>query len=227
MKKNFIGKNKIDNNIIIEKNLDLNLDDKISCESIKSEKVSENKNEESEKKNKIYFSKSEEYEDMEYDEAIKKDKRNFYQIYKSFIFEKHIILNTFFTEVYLELRAIKISFLFFGYSISFILNAIFYTDEYISDTYHNNGVLDFASSLPKSIYSFIVTIILSSLLKMLSNSKKQLTNIINNKKDEQEYYKALEKEFNKLNKKLMAYFIIVFILGLFFFLLCYCILCSL
>ena len=47
MKKNFIGKNKIDNNIIIEKNLDLNLDDKISCESIKSEKVSENKNEES------------------------------------------------------------------------------------------------------------------------------------------------------------------------------------
>ena len=51
---------------------------------------------------------------------------------------------------------------------------------------------------------------------MLSNSKKQLTNIINNKKDEQEYYQALEKEFNKLNKKLMAYFIILFILGLFF-----------
>ena len=112
MKKNFIGKNKIDNNIIIEKNLDLNLDDKISCESIKSEKVSENKNEVSEKKNKIYFSKSEEYEDMEFDEAIKKDKRNFFQIYKSFIFEEHIILNTFFTEVYSELRAIKISFLF-------------------------------------------------------------------------------------------------------------------
>ena len=51
---------------------------------------------------------------------------------------------------------------------------------------------------------------------MLSNSKKQLTNIINNKKDEQTYYQALEKEFIKLNIKLMVYFIIVFILGLFF-----------
>ena len=51
---------------------------------------------------------------------------------------------------------------------------------------------------------------------MLSNSKKQLSNIINNKKDEQDYYQTLEKEYNKLSKKLMAYFIIVYILGLFF-----------
>ena len=209
VEKSAVNKNKND-----KKKLDI--DDKISCESIKYEKFSENKNEVSEKKNKIYFSTYEEYHDMEYDEAIKKDNRNFYQIYKSFIFEQHIILNTFFDEIYLELRSIKISFLFFGYSISFFLNAIFYTDEYISDTYHNNGVLNFASSLPKSIYSFIVTIILSYLLKMLSNSKKQLTNIINNKKDEQTYYQALEKEFIKLNIKLMVYFIIVFILGLFF-----------
>ena len=55
MKKNFIGKNKIDNNIIIEKNLDLNLDDKISCESIKSEKVSEIKMKYQKRKIKFIF----------------------------------------------------------------------------------------------------------------------------------------------------------------------------
>ena len=90
--KNSVEKNTINNNNIDEKKLDSN--DKISCEPIKSEKFSENKNEVSEKKNKIYFSADEEYEDMKYDEAIKKDKRNFYQIYKSFIFEEHIIFNT-------------------------------------------------------------------------------------------------------------------------------------
>ena len=115
-----------------------------------------------------------------------------------------------------ELRTIKISFLFFGYAINFFLNAIFYTDEYISDTYHNNGILDFASSLPKSIYSFIATIILSSLLKMLSNSKKQLSIIINEKKEKNEYYNAFANELEKLKKKLMIYYIIVFVLGMVF-----------
>ena len=43
----------------------------------------------------------------------------------------------------------------------------FYTDEYISDAYHNDGVLDFFSGLPKCIYSFIATLITTNLLRML------------------------------------------------------------
>ena len=111
---------------------------------------------------------------MEYFEALKKDNRNFFQIYLAFLFQQHVIFSTFFGEIYFELRTIKISFLLFGYEISFFLNALFYTDDYISDTYHNNGILDFFSSLPKSIYSFLITLIISMLLKMLSDSKKQL-----------------------------------------------------
>ena len=166
-------------------------------------------------KNK-YAPDFEKYNDMDYNEALDIDKRYFYQMYIAFLFRQHVIFNTFFAEVYLELRAIKISFLFFSFEISFFLNAVFYTDEYISDTYHNNGVLDFFSSLPKSIYSFIVTIILSTLLNMLSNSKKQLSKIIEEKKDNETYLENVEKELNKLKKKLFIYFIIDFILGMFF-----------
>ena len=201
--------------------LELKHEDIISSHSIISEKLENKKSEKEDKeaKNNIYLTDNEKYEDMDYDEALHNDKRNFYQIYKSFLFEEHIIFNTFCSEIYLELTTIKISFLFFGYAINFFLNAIFYTDEYISDTYHNNGILDFASSLPKSIYSFIVTIILSSLLKMLSNSKKQLSIIINEKKEKNEYYNAFANELEKLKKKLMIYYIIVFVLGMVF---CYC-----
>ena len=198
--------------------LKLKHEDIISSHSIISEKSENKKSEKEDKeaKNNIYLSDNEKYEDMDYDETLHNDKRNFYQIYKSFLFEEHIIFNTFCSEIYLELRTIKISFLFFGYAINFFLNAIFYTDEYISDTYHNNGILDFASSLPKSIYSFIATIILSSLLKMLSNSKKQLSIIINEKKEKNEYYNAFANELEKLKKKLMIYYIIVFVLGMVF-----------
>jgi len=217
-KRNTVNENNfILNNLNI---LELKHEDIISSHSIISEK-SENKKSEKENKEmkeKIYLTDNEKYEDMEYDEVLNNDKRNFYQIYKSFLFEEHIIFNTFCSEIYLELRTIKISFLFFGYAINFFLNAIFYTDEYISDTYHNNDILDFASSLPKSIYSFIATIIISSLLKMLSNRKKQLSKIINEKKEKNEFYNAFVNELEKLKKKLMIYYIIVFVLGIF---LCY------
>ena len=104
----------------------------------------------------------------------------------------------------------------FGLEINFFLNAFFYTDEYISDTYYNNGILNFFSSLPKSIYSFLVTIIISALLKMLSNSKTQLIEIIEGKDKNPNYLKDVEDELKRLNKKLYIYFFIVFLLGIIF-----------
>ena len=169
------------------------------------------------KNKRIHYSYTiEELNEMDFEEAITKDKRTFYRVFISYLLEEHIIFNTFCTDVYLELRPIKLSFLLFGYEISFFLNALFYTDEYISDTYHNDGVLDFFSSLPKSIYSFIVTLVISNLLKMLSSSKKQLLKIIKERDDKKEYLIALEKELTKFKRKIILYFIIVFILSILF-----------
>ena len=158
----------------------------------------------------------EEINELDYKKALIEDNRTFWRIFLSYLLSEHIIINTFCTDAYLELRAIKLSFLVFGYEISFFLNALFYTDEYISDTYHNDGVLDFFSSLPKSIYSFIVTLIISNLLKMLSSSKKQLNKIIAERQDKKEYLIAVQRELKKFRNKIIWYFIIVFILGLFF-----------
>ena len=64
---------------------------------------------------------------------------------------------------------------------------MFYTDEYISDTYHNDGVLDFITGLPKVIYSFVATLITTNLLRMLSNSKSELKKIIREKRNDNDY----------------------------------------
>ena len=93
----------------------------------------------------------------------------------------------------------------------------FYTDEYISEAYHNDGVLDFVSGLPKSLYSFVATLITTNLLRMLSNSKSELKQLIRDKRQHKNYIYLLDIKLKKLRKKLIVYFIFVFSLGLFFY----------
>ena len=158
----------------------------------------------------------EELQDMEFEEALRSDNRSFIRIYWSFLIDEHIIINNVFSDVYLDLRVIKLSFLFFSLMISFFLNSFFYTDDYISESYHNNGVLNFVTSLPKAIYSFFVTIIISNLLKMLSSNKKNMKELIKEKLTKMEYLKRMEYALKKLKVKLIIYFICLSTLGIFF-----------
>ena len=171
------------------------------------------------KKNKdiiILCRNDEDLLDMDYEYAIIYDKRPYLRIYWAFLVDNQTILGTFCTENYLHLFIIKLSFFVFTFQISFFLNAFFYTDEYISDAYHNNGVLDFISGLPKTIYSFVATLIITNLLRMLSNSKEELKRIIRKKNQNKEYVYLIDNKLRKLKHKLYTYFSLVFLLGLFF-----------
>ena len=154
--------------------------------------------------------------DMDYEQAILYDKRTYLKMFWGILVENQIILGTFFTENYLHLFVIKLSFLVFNFQISLFLNAFFYTDEYISDAYHNDGVLDFFTSLPKSIYSSLVTLVVTNLLRMLSNSKNELTRIIRDKRNDNNYIFFVDNKLRKLKNKLIAYFVLVFLFDLFF-----------
>ena len=116
-------------------------------------------------------------QDMDYEEAIIYDTRGYLKMYWGFLVDTQIILGTFCTDNHLDLFVIKLSFFIFTFQISFFLNSFFYTDEYISNAYHNNGILEFISGLPKSVYSYIATLITTNLLRILSNSKNELMNL--------------------------------------------------
>ena len=137
-------------------------------------------------------------------------------MYWGFLVDYQIILGTFFTDNHLDLFVIKLSFLVCTFQISFFLNALFYTDDYISDAYHNDGVLDFFSSLPKSIYSFLATLITTNLLRMLSSSKNELMRVIRRNRRFNNYTNIINIKLSKLRKKLIIYFILVFLLESFF-----------
>ena len=165
----------------------------------------------------IYLSKSDDnLQELGYKSSLIYDKRSFMKMYFSFLKESQIILSTFCSKNYLDLFIIKLSFLTFNFQISFFLNALFYTEDYISETYHNDGVLNFISSLPKSIYSFMVAMIITNLLRMLSNSKSELMRIIIRQRKTRNYINLINIKLLKLRKKLIVYFTLIILLGIFF-----------
>ena len=159
------------------------------------------------KQNKTYTITSEELLMMDYDEAIKNDKRIWSKMYWSFLIEKNFIINTFVSEAFLDLRPIKINFLFFRLEIIFVLNALFYSDSYISKAYHNDGKLDFILSLPKAFYSFLICILISILLRLLLNNRKDIFKVIKEKDDNYGFKNMMKNALKKSKIKLIIFFV--------------------
>ena len=201
---NFIN---INNNISI-----YNIEEKIE-QSIKNDTSIENKI----IKDSMQLLKSpHDLQDIDYEEAIINDKRKYLRIYWDYLLDSQIILSTFWTDNHFDLLVIKLNFLVFTFQINFFLNALFYTDDYISDAYNNDGILEFISGLPKAIYSFIATLIITSLLRLLSSSKEELMKVIKEKRNCENYFYFIQQKLAKLRIKLIIYFILVYSLSLFF-----------
>ena len=206
-------------------NLDLDIKRKLKSKDISQRKSEFNKIETG---NEININKSEEIKsikitkaeddlkEMKFEDIIIHDKRSCLRMYWAYFIDSKIILGTFCTENNLNKFEIKLSFFIYTFQISLFLNALFYSDEYISDTYYNNGILDFVSGLPKSIYSAIVSFIITTLLKMLSNSEKELNKIIKENNKDKNYEEVIDNKLKKLRNKLIAYYFLVFSLGLIF-----------
>ena len=109
----------------------------------------------------IISKKEDDLNDMYYEDIINNDNRTYIRMYWAYFVYSKINSGTFCTENNLNLFIIKLSFFLFTFEISLFFNAFFYSDEYISDAYYNNGILDFVSGLPKSIYSTIISYIIS------------------------------------------------------------------
>ena len=165
----------------------------------------------------ILISKKEDnMNEMNYKDMIQNDKRTYLRMYWSFFVYSKINIGTFCTENNLHLFVIKLSFYIFTFEITLFLNALFYSDEYISNAYHNNGILDFVSGLPKSIYSTLVSYIITTLLENLSNNENEFFKITKENNKDKNYENIINKKLKKLRNKLIIYYILVFLLSLIF-----------
>ena len=141
---------------------------------------------------------------MPFTQAMREDKRNILQIFKSILYAKIELINIFIGEE--KIKEILISEFILSLLISFFFNALLYSDEIVSHKYHNNGNLDFIVTFSLSILSNIITSIVCYFLEYSPLIEERLEQIVEIKK-EYDYLKALTKFFKILKIKILIFFI--------------------
>ena len=150
-----------------------NKDDDIK--SAKSEVISESK-----VRNSIRRGKLSDFElsNLNYEDALKSDKRNLNQIYFAKLKKKHLILFTFFADKDFNLIYIKIAKFVFEVCTNLAMNVLFFFDESMHKIYLNYGKFDFVQQIPQILCSSIISSILNLFIGYLVLTEKQIHKVI-------------------------------------------------
>ena len=152
-------------------------------------------------------------DDMEYDDAIKYDKRSFCLFYWERLKEKQMIINTFCNNEYLKPITVKLLLLLLNIDLYFIVNGLFYNEEYISNLFHSTEEETFFSFLKRSVerivYATIVGVIIEAIIGFIFIEEKKIKKMFIREK---ENFMKLKYEMFKVIKSIKIRFIIFVIL---------------
>jgi hypothetical protein len=161
-----------------------------------------------------------EFDEMEYDDAIKYDDRKFCEFYWDRLKDKQIIINTFFNKENLKPMTIKIIILLLNIELYFVVNGLFYSEEYISEIFHSNEKETFFSffkrSLKRFLYTTVVGVIIESLMKFIFLDENRIKRIFKREKDNfvQLKYEIFQLIKN-LKKRFIFFIVLCFVLSIF------------
>ena len=168
-------------------------------------------------------------DDMEYDDAIKKDDRTFCEYFRENLREKQIIANTFIAEDPIKPRSIKIILFTLNLVLYFVINGLFISEDYISELYNiNEEEENFFSFLPRSITRLIYTTIVSLIIDYITGffflGEKKVQGIFKRDKDNRVILKEnIDNLINTLKTRYISFIIVVFVILLMslYYLLCF------
>ena len=155
-------------------------------------------------------------EDMEFGDALKYDKRTFFETFYSMISNKMKIFYTFVKSEPLKPITIKLVIFVLYINLYFIVNALFFSEDYISKVYHlkKDNFMDF---IPRSINRFIYTIAVGAIVEFMIGclfiEEKKIKRIFKREKNDQSNLKTqIMLLITKMKRRLIAFFIIVYII---------------
>ena len=99
--------------------------------------------------------------------------------------------------------------------LSFFTNALLYTDDVVSEKYHNNGQLDLFTTLFLSLTSNIISFIIMFLIKKIVTYNEYLSRMVSDIYKKSEYILTFKKLYLVLKIKVYLFYIISSILSLF------------
>ena len=161
-----------------------------------------------------------ELNEMDYDEAIKYDKRSYLRFLLDLIIQNNIIFCTILGKYVFYPISLRIITLIFVLSGFFFFNGVFFSEEYITQRYNSKSKLNFVyiiqNELEKSIYSSLLVMILEKLVMIVVSINSDFYKIINNKDDDNNFSKQIRNIVLSFKKRLLILFIIIIILSIFF-----------
>ena len=116
-------------------------------------------------------------DEMEYDDAIRKDKRKFCEYFIDNLKDKQIICSTFISSDSLKPRSIKIILFVLNILFYFVINALFINDDYISEVYYLEKKDNFFSFIPRSVnrifYATVINIVIDYIVDFFFIDEKK------------------------------------------------------
>ena len=168
------------------------------------------------------------YEDMDFDEAIERDKRKFCEIFYDNLKKKLLILNFFLNHEPFQPRPIKLIVIIIYINIYLFINGILFNEDFISQIFHLNedeeNFFSFISrSLDRAFYTIIVVISANNLFGCFFIEEKKIKVIFKREKKlrmlKNKVYQLLKMTLNRF-----IYFIIislVFTIFTFYYIACF------
>jgi hypothetical protein len=168
-------------------------------------------------------------EDMEFDDAIHKDKRTYCEHMKENLIEDQLITAAFVAEDPLKPRSIKIMVFILNVILYFVVNALFFSEEVISEIYNSNEEDEhffsyLTRSIDKIIYTTLVGVVVNIITDFFFVDEKKLKGILRRERDNPKILKQKVREFmNDLKKRYIAFICVVSIILVisFIYLLCF------
>jgi len=160
---------------------------------------------------------------LEYEEALKLDKRNYLQYYISLLKYNHPIMFSLGIYNDYNLRIIKIFLFFFSFSSDLTINALFFNDDTMHKIYQDKGEYNFFYQIPQILYSSLISRFIDTLIKnfaLLQDNIIELKQEKGKKKLESKYTKIL----NIIKIKMILFFVCAFVILSFFwyYITCFC-----
>ena len=186
-------------------------------EKLKHNKIEKNSKEQKKILNKIKADLliDEELNRMDYNKAIINDKRSLMQIYIALLKRKHIIILTFFGKDDYNVFTLKLSLFILSISLYLAINTLFFRDDVMHNIYVYKGKYNWVYQLPQTIYSTIISAIISTLLRKLCLTQNYFIKIKAHK-TLKEIMDASVSSLREMKKRMIIFLLIGLVLFCFF-----------
>ena len=160
------------------------------------------------------------YEEMDFDDAIIKEKRRFWKCFIDRLKSNHIFINTFFVIDNMNPKSIKIFLFLANIDFYLLINSMVFNEDSISQLYHIENKNNFIGFIKRSVNRFIYTVFATSIYNYISKfffikEKKFIKLLLRHKSSHIQLYQELYLFTIKLKNRYKGLIIICMIINIF------------